>query len=57
MTGKQFKAWRKDMGLTVIQAANLLGFKNRSSIARMEAGHAPVGVRTEMLCRMFKETN
>jgi len=57
MTAKQFRKWRKDMGLTQAQAANLLGYKNKSMVARFEGGFAPVNARVEMLCKMFKETS
>ena len=57
MTKKQFLKWRKDMGITQAQAANLLGYKNKSMIARFEGGFAPINARVEMLCKMFKETN
>jgi transcriptional regulator with XRE-family HTH domain len=57
MSPKQFLKWREGMGLTQAQAANLLGYKNKSMIARFEGGFAPISPRVEMLCRMFKDTN
>jgi len=38
MTPNEFKEWRNDLGLTQSQAAQLLGFKNRSSICLYEQG-------------------
>lgn len=56
MTAKQFKKWRKRMGLTQRAAAKMLGYKNGSMICQFETGYAPINPRVAMLCKMFLET-
>jgi DNA-binding XRE family transcriptional regulator len=55
MSPKQFLTWRNSMGLSQNGAAELLGFKHRSSICHIEKGKKAITPQIAMLCRMFQE--
>ena len=61
MTGKQFKAIRKKLGLTAAAWARALGFQGMEtssmtrSIYRYESGERGIPTRTERLAIMYKK--
>ena len=51
----EFYDWRLRLKLTQQQCADLLGFKNRSSISRIEKGYSKVNIRLANLCHLIEE--
>ncbi len=56
MTQTEFKNWRNQMGYTQRRAAELLGYKYRSSISQIENGHMRVTPQVAKICRLLLET-
>lgn len=50
MTGSEFKAWRKSLGLTQEGAAGALGISRRG-VQMYEKSEAPVPRRVELACQ------
>jgi transcriptional regulator with XRE-family HTH domain len=55
MTPKDMVMWRNKMGLSQQQAAERLGYKDRSSICHFEKGSKPITPRITMLCELLME--
>lgn len=49
LTARQFKAWRKSVGLSLPRAAEAIGVKKRQ-IGRYEAGETPVSYTVALAC-------
>ena len=54
MTGEEFKAWRKRLGMTQARAAEVLGITLRG-IQKREAGQSPINREADMACRYLEE--
>lgn len=54
MTKNQFKKWRREMGLSQHEAAEVLGYKHKGAISHIESGHTAIGPRLVIACRYLK---
>jgi transcriptional regulator with XRE-family HTH domain len=54
MTGDDFKAWRKRLGLTQAEAAAILGI-TRQGLQKRESGMFAITPETDFACRYLEE--
>lgn len=55
MLPKDIIAWRQKMGMSQQKAAEILGFRDRSSICHFETGYRPITPRIARLCKLLME--
>ena len=49
MTGEDLREAREKLGMSQVELARLLGYKDKSSISRLESGDRDINPRQEML--------
>ena len=55
MLPKDMIVWRQNMGLSQQKAAEILGFRDRSSICHFEKGKRTITPRIARLCKLLME--
>lgn len=55
MTAAQLKELRLERGISQERLAALLGYKDKSSISRLESGDRPINARQAILIKMALE--